>query len=486
MSDELRGLFAAAPESERMLLELRLDWPELGEREELVAARLRVFVLTWDPLGWMEDRGWAWATATGDGDSYEVVLYVLLHDALERAREDGRTLVEVIGGLGASVLAIGGSHEELLAAGSYPQLTLAGVPGLLAKLDLTRPGPRCELRLAASGWEPIGLGAIQDLVQEEFGPVDLDRAPVRLEPVARPVAGCPACAGERFGFPAELDERRDEMCAAHAERAQAVIDERMERAPQSNPDGWDAILGASSMLDEPTFGLPLWLLGRVQDAADRSGLEEPSVAQLRADAELVLELAARLAGRADVFAELDAEEGLIDIWLIDLPMGLASHGLVDEAVKVADALAGLDVDGAAMFASDAAVILAEAGRGEEALARVEENLRAFAGDFWTQVHAGDVYLALSDLERAEHAFRAALVMARARGKGEDIAVASERLGRVFAQQPGREQEAQDAERELRLAAEAAVDGIRLVAKVGRNDPCPCGSGLKYKRCCGAG
>ncbi len=23
-------------------------------------------------------------------------------------------------------------------------------------------------------------------------------------------------------------------------------------------------------------------------------------------------------------------------------------------------------------------------------------------------------------------------------------------------------------------------------KIGRNDPCPCGSGLKYKRCCGTG
>jgi preprotein translocase subunit SecA len=23
-------------------------------------------------------------------------------------------------------------------------------------------------------------------------------------------------------------------------------------------------------------------------------------------------------------------------------------------------------------------------------------------------------------------------------------------------------------------------------KVGRNDPCPCGSGKKYKKCCGAG
>jgi uncharacterized protein len=27
---------------------------------------------------------------------------------------------------------------------------------------------------------------------------------------------------------------------------------------------------------------------------------------------------------------------------------------------------------------------------------------------------------------------------------------------------------------------------RRYSKVGRNDPCPCGSGLKYKRCCGAG
>jgi SEC-C motif-containing protein len=26
---------------------------------------------------------------------------------------------------------------------------------------------------------------------------------------------------------------------------------------------------------------------------------------------------------------------------------------------------------------------------------------------------------------------------------------------------------------------------RQVAKVGRNDPCPCGSGKKYKKCCGA-
>jgi preprotein translocase subunit SecA len=26
--------------------------------------------------------------------------------------------------------------------------------------------------------------------------------------------------------------------------------------------------------------------------------------------------------------------------------------------------------------------------------------------------------------------------------------------------------------------------VRAGAKVGRNDPCPCGSGKKYKKCCG--
>ena len=27
--------------------------------------------------------------------------------------------------------------------------------------------------------------------------------------------------------------------------------------------------------------------------------------------------------------------------------------------------------------------------------------------------------------------------------------------------------------------------VRETPKVGRNDPCPCGSGQKYKKCCGA-
>ena len=39
------------------------------------------------------------------------------------------------------------------------------------------------------------------------------------------------------------------------------------------------------------------------------------------------------------------------------------------------------------------------------------------------------------------------------------------------------------------AGEALPQSVPMVprsAKVGRNDPCPCGSGRKYKKCCGMG
>jgi preprotein translocase subunit SecA len=40
------------------------------------------------------------------------------------------------------------------------------------------------------------------------------------------------------------------------------------------------------------------------------------------------------------------------------------------------------------------------------------------------------------------------------------------------------------ELEPRAPAPAAVPFVRAVPKVGRNEPCPCGSGRKYKHCHG--
>ncbi len=42
-------------------------------------------------------------------------------------------------------------------------------------------------------------------------------------------------------------------------------------------------------------------------------------------------------------------------------------------------------------------------------------------------------------------------------------------------------------RKLALMQEGDVAALSSIAatKIGRNDPCPCGSGKKYKRCCAA-
>ena len=486
LPEDVRGALEHAPADERALLELRLSWPELGAHEALIAARLRVFLLTWDPLRWSGDRAPAGATATGDGDSYEVVLYLMLDEAVREARERGETIAGVLGSFASSVLAVGGAHEELLVSGAYPQLAFAGeIPGLLSQVGSPSGYGTPAVQLASPGWEPIGLGAIQDLVQERFGPVDLDRSAVRLEPVTEPRSGCPACAGERLGFPAALEEARERMCPAHSEAARAITARRLARAQESNPEGWDAIAGASSMLHEPTFGLPLRVLRGLEEVSRRDHRTAASAQQLRDDAELALALAERLTGKPEELSELMSRGLLSDEWLIELPFALAWKGLVDEAVRVGDALAELDEDNRALFASDVAVILAEAGRREQALARVEENLWRFPDDLWTQIHAGDVHLALSDPTRAEQAFRDALAMAHARSDAQGVADANERLNRLLPGQPGREQEANAAVEEMERAGRAAFTGARVATKIGRNDPCPCGSGRKYKRCCGA-
>lgn len=170
---DLRDAIEGAPADERVLLELRLRWSGLDDARARIAARLRVFLLTWDPLYW-HDRplGRATATATGDGDDCEVVLYL----PLEQILQAGEDLAVVVGSFAASVLDVGGAYEQALVAGVYPQLAFGGkAPGLLSEVGSLSGLEPPALALASKGWEPIGLGAIQDLVQEAFGPVDLDR-----------------------------------------------------------------------------------------------------------------------------------------------------------------------------------------------------------------------------------------------------------------------------------------------------------------------
>ncbi len=164
LTSEVRDALAAAPDDERALLELRLGWTGLSEAQARIAARMRAFLLTWDPLEWVGDPGQVGpprpGTATPSRSSF--ICRRLRPSRVERGEG---TTAAVLGKLAGSVLAVGARHEQALVAGIYAQLVRAGeAPSLLCEPGSPAGSPAPELALAQEGWEPIGLGAIQDLV----------------------------------------------------------------------------------------------------------------------------------------------------------------------------------------------------------------------------------------------------------------------------------------------------------------------------------
>jgi hypothetical protein len=252
-------LLAAPPNEDYALLELEFGWTDLDPAQERIAASLRSFVVTRDPLDWIPGRGHAWATANADGDVLELVVYVALY-AVQDAVAGGENVAAALGRYAEAAVRAGATAEGLVVSGAQPALATAGrVPRLLDGLDDASTLGIPSVRVGSDGWEPLGLGAIQDLVQDAFGPVDFDRSLVRLDPVEPPVADCAACRGERFAFPGDLETARPLLCSPHRAAALAVTAERITRASESNAVGWRAIGKASARINglpEPG-GLPL-------------------------------------------------------------------------------------------------------------------------------------------------------------------------------------------------------------------------------------
>jgi hypothetical protein len=236
-------LLADAPINEKKLLELRLTWDDLPPGNARVAGTLRVFVLTWDPLEVEASRPSAFAAVNADPP--EVVLYIPLWSLASLAV--GRTVASVLGDLAGRLI---------ISAWMNDMAGESGSSDLLGSMDTgdETDGPfgvPAKITAVDDGWEAIGLGAITDIVKHVYGPVDLDRSPVKLGPVAAKGPGCPACAGEQFGFIAGLVEAQERMCAPHHKEAVTVQRKRLVRAEVSNPDGWAAIVDASTRLSRP-------------------------------------------------------------------------------------------------------------------------------------------------------------------------------------------------------------------------------------------
>jgi hypothetical protein len=410
LPDEVGQLLSTAPVTEKKFLELGVAWRDLSAAQARMADALRVFVVTWDPLEWLAGRpaGFATANAAAFGLD-ELVVYVPVWSLVELATERDVTLAEVLGSMAGSAVVTAAVHEQSVTEGRYPDLVVAHEsPDLLSDSAAGAALGSVDVRLVSDGWEDIGLGAITDVVQHAFGPVDLDRSLVELAAPSESLPGCPACAGYRFGFPGELAESRGEMCPTHQREAGRVINARIARANASNPDGWGALANASARLGRPH--LPNGLATKLAGAG-----EGMYVVPERARAEHVIEAAGWFPGRPDELAAALGEEhnlaGLLPDWLVNLVADLGRAGLGDEAARVGDALARVDPDNRSMYDGDVAVALAESGLAEQATARIEANLTRWPDDFWIRVHAGDALLALGDLDGAKAHFETAVGIA---------------------------------------------------------------------------
>ncbi len=209
-------------------------------------------------------------------------------------------------------------------------------------------------------------------------------------------------------------------------------------------------------------------------------VEAHSEAQLRSLAALASELATLLAGNAQTFAQLDQRlpGSRLAERLLELPRQLADAKQTESALLLARELAFIAPDA---LRGDQALILANAERREEALALVASNL-AQAQDIPTaEAKAGDVYRALGEADAAEAYYRRALAEARSALERSEAVL---RIVSLFSDN-GREQDAADfLKQERERQAERPATGSSGIPKVGRNEPCPCGSGKKYKKCHG--
>jgi len=215
-------------------------------------------------------------------------------------------------------------------------------------------------------------------------------------------------------------------------------------------------------------------------AIERGPLELHKLEQL---ARLGGELAAALNGDMRRFAELDSQLSGSSFaeHLLDLPLQLSDAGAVDSALALARAFAFIAPD---TLRGDEALILARAGRREEALLLVSSNLERAKDIPSAEAKAGDVYRALGEADSAEAYYRRSLA------ESHTSLERSEALTRLVGLlcEVGRERDASDLlqQEEERLLARRPAPVVRDAPKVGRNEPCSCGSGKKYKKCHGAG
>jgi len=190
-----------------------------------------------------------------------------------------------------------------------------------------------------------------------------------------------------------------------------------------------------------------------------------------------LAFARSLDGNVQLLSELGTEFDFLG-QLLDVPTRVGAAGETALAVQVAEALrfcAPDDMNG------QIALVYAQAGDRKRALELVLTNLETAREPFVAEFRAGEVYRELGEADAAEAYFRRSLAVAKTDTARSE---ASLRIANLMID-TGRETEAVAFLAQQRAQANLAPEARAPLATVGRNEPCPCGSGKKYKKCHGA-
>lgn len=167
----------------------------------------------------------------------------------------------------------------------------------------------------------------------------------------------------------------------------------------------------------------------------------------------------------------------IEGFIFDIIPDFPGHGLVDEAVDLGRWFAQL-FEQPNKLLRKVGCILAEAGRREDAVKQITENVQNFPDDVWTFVHAGDAMNSLGDSEAAEGYFLKAYNMVKDKSDKTEILERIINLYRAI----HLDEKARKFEDEYSEITDPPKP-IQAEEKINRNAPCPCGSGKKYKKCC---
>lgn len=189
---------------------------------------------------------------------------------------------------------------------------------------------------------------------------------------------------------------------------------------------------------------------------------------------------------SDLFCELYKHSyNDIEGFLQQVPYDFENNGLIDEAVNLGRWFSRLSAM-PQYHLKGVAYILAKAGRIEEALRQIDENMENFPEDFGTTLSAGDAMSLLEEEELTERYYLEGPQLAD--GNREQIA-ACERLIDFYSEKGDAEKTGIWKKRHESLVNESGERLLRKAEpvvrgpKIGRNEPCPCGSGKKYKKCC---